>query len=721
MDRKRAMFPRRDLAAVLLLLWIAVSTTAARVEANRPEHDSAASVAELLEQLKLPESNDNLQRRRDAARQLSEIGPLPTEAIAPLAKALDTWDRGGVQRYARGALAGAGARAIPALAAECNQNGRDGEGCQAAIGVLGQIARTEPAAWPVLIDDFNSGFGAGAAIAIGKVGAPVVPLLRQALRSDGPKTRAMAAKALSDIGPPAKEAIPDLLPLLNDTAGQEQAASGLWPSPVVQYEAAFALVNIDPTRKEALPVLSGAMANNWMTGSEAINAVGKMGSSGREAIPALERVLADNSHSPNRSVAVEALAKVEGCSAGPVLARVLRTDKDFHAARALADLGPDCPETIPALVEALGDDHVDAASELTRLGKPGLAALTPVLQNPDLDIRRRVVEALSNLALKAPWVGKPDEQTRPLSGELVRPLMVAMTDKSITIREQAARALLFAGGEPARLAGVELDREREAYAQESALDQTPRTGEQIAASIPPDVDHKYPLTIEYLFPIDQSVAVQHPEYLISLHRGRERSDRLAFWKRVGEGKYTQVKVMESPGWDLSEGRFLPPRVFRAKVLVLGEGRDFNESQQFVDVPQTGCNTWCVLDNVFAIRAGDFIPVSIESPEEWYKSKLRPGESTWHSNGNSFSDDKLSFGFSIWAAEDPHASPSAGVVTGTYKIIRETTVQPAGEGGAVSYGSPPTVVSKAVARRGGPPLVTWKMVVDTAEREPVVRR
>jgi HEAT repeat protein len=537
-DRKTAMLRRGGLAAVVFLLWTAVSITPARGEENKREHNSAARVAELLKELELPESSASLQRRRDAARQLTEINPLPTEAIVPLAKALDTWDRGGVQRYARAALVGAGARAIPPLAAECNQSRRDGEGCQAAIEVLGVIARSEPAAWPVLIDDFKSGFGAGAAIAVGKLGAPVVPLLRQALKSDNPKTRAMAARALFGIGPPAKDAIPDLVALLNDTAGKDTAmhAQASWPPPVVQDEAALALANIDPTRKEALPVLSTILADDWMTGDDAITTVGKMGSNAREMVPALERIAAGGS---NRATAVEALAMIEGCSAGPVLSRVLKNDKDsnvrFHAAGALADLGADCPQTIPALVEALGDNQVDTASELARLGKPGLAALTPALKNPDLDIRKEAVEALSNLAFKAPWVGKPGEQTKPLPDELVQPLMVAMTDKSITIREEAARALQFAGGEPERLAVAELDRESSAFAQESALDRTPRTKEQITEPIPRDEDHKYPLTIEYLFPIYQSVTLQEPEYLISLHRGREqRPSRVLEKGRRGE-------------------------------------------------------------------------------------------------------------------------------------------------------------------------------------------
>ena len=249
------MFRPGSLECSLIALSIALSITLTSGEDNAPEHGSPARVAELLKELELPESTD-LQRRRDAARELSQMHPLPPEAIAVLAKALDTFDRGGVQRYATIALAGAGAQAVPALAAQCNDlHGRkDGEGCQAAIGVLSTIAKTDPAAWPVLIDNLKRLFGAGAAIGLGKVGAPVVPLLRQALKDEQPKTRAMAAKALSDIGPPANDAIPNLLPLLKDPAGR---ASAQWPSPVVRYlvlvaaaGGAHAALDRDPERRE---------------------------------------------------------------------------------------------------------------------------------------------------------------------------------------------------------------------------------------------------------------------------------------------------------------------------------------------------------------------------------------------------------------------------------------------------------------------------------------
>jgi HEAT repeat protein len=226
-NSETAMIRRGILPALLLIMSIAVSFASASGAESQPRHTSAARVAELLSWLDLPQSPANLQRRRDAARQLCKINPLPAEAIASLATALGSLDRAGVQRYARIALAGAGARAIPALAAECGHIGRDGAGCQAAI---------------------------------------------------------------------------------------------------------------------------------------------------------------------------------EGCAARPVLERVLKQDPNgnvrFHAARALSDFGPDCPQTIPALVGAIGDGQVDTATELARLGKPGLAALTPAVQSPDLDVRKEVVEALANLALR---------------------------------------------------------------------------------------------------------------------------------------------------------------------------------------------------------------------------------------------------------------------------------------------------------------------------------
>ena len=109
---QRRCFRPGSLECSLIALSIALSITLTSGEDNAPEHGSPARVAELLKELELPESTD-LQRRRDAARELSQMHPLPPEAIAVLAKPLDTFDRGGVQRYATIALAGAGARPFP--------------------------------------------------------------------------------------------------------------------------------------------------------------------------------------------------------------------------------------------------------------------------------------------------------------------------------------------------------------------------------------------------------------------------------------------------------------------------------------------------------------------------------------------------------------------------------------------------------------------------------
>ena len=93
MRRAKAMFRPGSLECSLIALSIALSITLTSGEDNAPEHGSPARVAELLKELELPESTD-LQRRRDAARELSQMHPLPPEAIAVLAKALDTFDTG---------------------------------------------------------------------------------------------------------------------------------------------------------------------------------------------------------------------------------------------------------------------------------------------------------------------------------------------------------------------------------------------------------------------------------------------------------------------------------------------------------------------------------------------------------------------------------------------------------------------------------------------------
>jgi hypothetical protein len=63
------------------------------------------------------------------------------------------------------------------------------------------------------------------------------------------------------------------------------------------------------------------------------------------------------------------------------------------------------------------------------------------------------------------------------------------------------------------------------------------------------------------------------------------------------------------------------------------------------------------------------PVETESPEDWYKNQLAASETVRHPGRNFFSDDGLEFEFQIWNSNDQDCCPTAGQVTGTYKIVR----------------------------------------------------
>src|SRR5712692_5498282 len=102
---------RRGMKLAVASAWLVVSILAIAVPAcaaQAPEQtrQSSPSVSELIDKVKrLPDSQD----RRDAARELSMIEPLPLEAIQALAEAMWTTEHNGpVERYAITAIVKAG-------------------------------------------------------------------------------------------------------------------------------------------------------------------------------------------------------------------------------------------------------------------------------------------------------------------------------------------------------------------------------------------------------------------------------------------------------------------------------------------------------------------------------------------------------------------------------------------------------------------------------------
>jgi hypothetical protein len=364
-------------------------------------------------------------------------------------------------------------------------------------------------------------------------------------------------------------------------------------------------------------------------------------------------------------------------------------------------LWPACPQAIPALIGTLGNRALSATDELAKLGKPAIPALAAALKSPDLYVREDAVKALA--------------QMKPLSPEAVHALMLAMKDESLDVSSAAATALQDVGGEATRAALAEQSREERIYAQRSRPD-TRRYGKQgLSAMIPADGDHKYPLTLAYLFPLyPRGGFAQQAKFLITLHTGKDRPERLVFWKKVGDDRYQKAKVIEPDDLDFAEEHFETPIVFFPKRQVPGEG------VQFVDVPIDAYRSH--RDQVFAIDGDELRPVEIESPDKWYKDKLAPREEVWVPATNSFSDDQLEFAFDIWNSDDAICCPSAGQVTGTYKLAKETSLtghQPI-IATRLGLGIFPINGIKGVTAYGPNSVTTWKLVVDTAERGPGLR-
>jgi hypothetical protein len=82
-----------------------------------------------------------------------------------------------------------------------------------------------------------------AADALGRIGPPAVPALRQALQSTDPEVRLNAVQVLARMGPDAKDAVPDLVALLDD------------PDERIRKAAARTLGRIGPESAPAVPAL----------------------------------------------------------------------------------------------------------------------------------------------------------------------------------------------------------------------------------------------------------------------------------------------------------------------------------------------------------------------------------------------------------------------------------------------------------------------------------
>lgn len=202
----------------------------------------------------------------------------------------------------------------------------------------------------------------------GPVAKSAVPQLQKLLTDEDESVRFAVAAALGSIGPDAREAIPGLLVLTRSS------------NAYCRVNAGWALWSIDPTGHTATAtrILTGVLMEGGMPGINATDMLVEMGQVAMAVPPLMEALQAPD---PNRR---------------------------NKAANLLGRIGPEAKSSVGALTEALGDTNTQVRMSAARaLGKIGPAARAAVPRL--LETRPREQGMYSNIYAEA--IRKIDERT----------------------------------------------------------------------------------------------------------------------------------------------------------------------------------------------------------------------------------------------------------------------------------------------------------------------
>lgn len=490
-------------------------------------------------------------------------------------------------------------------------------------------------------------------------------MLGDALADPDPRIREGACRALGNLGPVARPLSQRLLNALSD------------PVPSVRYGAAYALPKLDPKLEQPVAVLIEALAaSDWLIRIKACSALNLLPANVKSAVPALLQLAGNDSNLAVRMCAAKALGNIHTLEASQVqrLAASLADREPLNrkaVADALGELAPEATGAIAALAPVLHDNtnyvRGAAANALARFREAALPALREALKDQDIYTRQSAIEALGRM--------------KPLPSAAVPILISASGDRNIDVSDGAAGALMQAGirGEwLTRCRALEEERKLEdKHRSDASRVKQLYTKEKIIASIPPDENHKFPLRLESLPPF---TGINLIPLLVGLLRGKDRMDRVTVWRQEGD-RYRLLKSLDGPE---------PPDVcmFDAINVFHHQGYPFLH----VRLLYSGTGGFAE-ENVFALnRDNSLEPVKMNTEA---KIELRPGEGVWKGTMNRFSDSRLSFEYYIWNEGDANCCPTAGRVTGTYKLTKETRFDEA---------------------RGFHD--EWTMSVDKAAREPI---
>lgn len=244
--------------------------------------------------------------------------------------------------------------------------------------------------------------GSGAVVGDGPADPKDMPALTAGLRHEQAQVRREAATDLGLMGPPAKEAIADLVKALQDA------------DELVRVTAAAALLKIDATRKDALPVLmAGLQSKRAVVQRVTLESLGDLGPEAHAAVPALTEALQNSGNL--RWLAAEALGHI-GPAAAPAVPRLIEVVKSKDpelrgaAIEALGRIGPKAREAAPLLHEefqrARGPERWLIALALGRIGGAGaadaVALFTDVLKTKEVMKDRSAYDAMFYLTALGP-------------------------------------------------------------------------------------------------------------------------------------------------------------------------------------------------------------------------------------------------------------------------------------------------------------------------------
>jgi HEAT repeat protein len=466
-----------------------------------------------------------------------------------------------------------------------------------------------------------------------KIGLPAVPYILDLAKDPKYEMRGWAMHIIAKIRPVSDDVVRFAL--------QEAKTKGC------EYMVIEVLGQVSPTTPEIIQILKDNI-NNKESSSKAFALItlGKVRPVAKDAFPNIIKAL-DDPDQRIRAAAAEAFEQI---------------DKEAEPA-------------IQELVVRLGDPNAcvrtKVSDALASIGENAVPALLQALKSSDIYVRYHAVDALAKIG--------------PINPKMVSILISVLHDPNSRVRGCAAIALYRVNTpvvsnvlQEYRQEYLQRERQRERTLQlkEKADMKRLWTKSEIVAPLPADDENRYASELEYGYSF---YGYNSGELFVTLHRGKDRLDRLVLWRKEGD-KYRENMAL-SAREDSGANNFGRVEMFRY------------DGKLFIVVPLNFEGTAGYHEErIFCIQPPDnnLKEIQFQPAGGLYNDKLNPGESIQDAAWNTFKDNLMSFKFYIWKKDDGLHWPTAGQVEGTYKIANIKSS---------NYSD-------------------WKIVVDTYERKPI---